>query len=198
MPERWIFGYGSLVWRPAFAWLERRPAWIEGFARRFWQGSSDHRGRPGAPGRVVTLIEQAEARCWGTAYRLDPGVAQGVLAELDARERGGYERREVRLCLPQGRPQEPRGPADRGTQPDAAEVAGLLYFADERNPNYLGHAPLPAIADQVRGAEGPSGRNLEYVLRLAAALREMGAEDGHVFALEALLRDPERDPIRPR
>ena len=172
--ERWIFGYGSLVWRPAFAWRERRPAWVEGFARRFWQGSTDHRGRPGAPGRVVTLIEEAGARCWGTAYRLEPEVAAGVLADLDHRERGGYERREVRLRLPEGEP---------------AEAAGVLYLAGTRNPNYLGAAPLPDIAAQVRGAEGPSGSNLEYVLRLADALRAIGANDPHVFALERLLRD---------
>ena len=172
--SRWIFGYGSLVWRPAFGWVERRPAWIEGFARRFWQGSTDHRGRPGAPGRVVTLIEEAGALCWGTAYRLEPEVAEGVLADLDERERGGYERREVRLRLP-----------DR----DPDEAPGLLYLAGAHNPNYLGEAPLAAIAAQVRDAAGPSGPNLEYVLRLAAALREMGAEDPHVFALEALLRE---------
>ncbi len=175
--ERWIFGYGSLVWRPAFRWVERRPAWIEGFTRRFWQGSTDHRGRPGAPGRVVTLIEENGARCWGTAYRLAPEVAAEVLSELDRRERGGYRRREVRVRLP-----DPAGPTP-------AEAPGLLYLAGADNPNYLGEAPLAAIAAQVRGAEGPSGPNLDYVLRLAAALREMGAEDPHVFELEALLRE---------
>lgn len=169
----WIFGYGSLVWRPAFSWVERRPAWIEGFERRFWQGSTDHRGRPGAPGRVVTLVASPGARCWGRAYRLDAERAAEALAALDRRERGGYERREVELRL-EGGP----GPVPRG----------LLYFASEDNPNYLGEAPLPEIAAQVRRAEGPSGANLEYVLRLAAELREMGAEDPHVFALEALLR----------
>jgi cation transport regulator ChaC len=61
--------------------------------------------------------------------------------------------------------------------------------ATPSNPNYLGPAPLAAIAAQVRGAAGPSGSNLDYVLRLAEGLRRLGARDEHVFALEALLRE---------
>ncbi|HJK98062.1 MAG TPA: gamma-glutamylcyclotransferase, partial [Polyangiaceae bacterium LLY-WYZ-14_1] len=68
--DLWIFGYGSLVWRPAFAYVERRPARLRGFARRFWQGSTDHRGVPGAPERVVTLVEEPSLEVGGTAYRV--------------------------------------------------------------------------------------------------------------------------------
>jgi len=175
-PE-WIFGYGSLVWRPSFPFEERRAAWIAGFARRFWQGSTDHRGVPGAPGRVVTLVPEPGARCWGMAYRVAPAERTAVVRTLDHREQGGYERRRVDLHLAA----EPAAPR---------RAAGIVYFATPGNPNYLGEAPLHEIAAQVRRSAGPSGANLEYVLRLAESLRALGAEDEHVFALEATLGGP--------
>jgi cation transport regulator ChaC len=169
---RWIFGYGSLVWRPSFPFETRRPAYLLGWVRRFWQGSTDHRGLPGAPGRVVTLIAAPGERCDGLAYRVAPELVAQVLDGLDHRERGGYERRQVTLHF---------------NGPGSPLADALLYRATSRNPNYLGPAGLPEIARQVRGASGPSGHNVDYVLRLARALRELGATDPHVFALEALL-----------
>ena len=173
----WIFGYGSLVWRPSFPHRERRPAILRGFARRFWQGSTDHRGVQGAPGRVVTLVAEAGAECWGMAYAVAGREVDDVLARLDRREQGGYERRDATLHVP---------PAGDET------LGALVYVATPANPNYLGPAPLDEIARQVRASHGPSGSNREYVLRLAASLRAIGADDSHVFALEALVaRDDE-------
>jgi cation transport regulator ChaC len=169
----WIFGYGSLVFRPDFPHRERCAASLAGFERRFWQGSTDHRGVPGAPGRVVTLVPTAGARCFGLAYRLAPEEADDVLAALDRREQGGYARADVAIQL---------GVAD------GEPAKALTWIATPDNPNWLGPAPIEAIAAQVRGSRGPSGANLDYVLRLAAALREHGAGDEHVFALERLLR----------
>lgn len=169
----WIFGYGSLLWRPDFVHEESRPAIIDGWSRRFWQGSIDHRGVPGAPGRVATLIESPGETCRGMAYRIGGGDRERVLARLDYREKGGYRLAEVALVFDDG---GAAGGAD-----------GLVYIATADNPNYLGPAALADIAHQVRASRGPSGPNVEYVLRLAAALRDIGAEDDHVFALEALL-----------
>ena len=98
-----------------------------------------------------------------------------MLAGLDHRERGGYERVSLTLHLRESE----RGPARR--------ARGLVYVAGPDNPNYLGHAPVAAIAAQVARARGPSGANPEYVFELARSLRSMGAVDDHVFAVERAL-----------
>ena len=172
--QLWVFGYGSLVWRPAFPFTARRPAHIRGWRRRFWQGSTDHRGVPGAPGRVVTLLPDPDpgARCYGMAYAVSAGHAPAVLAQLDHREKGGYTRDRLALYLDDG----------------SIIAEGLVYRATPDNPNYLGPAPLDDIAEQVVRSVGPSGPNPEYVLRLHDALAEMGVDDPHLSGLAAAVR----------
>ncbi len=174
----WIFGYGSLIWRPSFAYVERRPGFVQGWKRRFWQGSTDHRGVPGAPGRVVTLLPERDGVCWGVAYRLPAESAHDILRELDFREKGGYRRLdvEVHFCEGESRP-------------------ALTYIAATDNANYLGPATLEEIAAQIRRSHGPSGANTEYVERLARSIREMGARDEHVFEIARILGE---DGVRAR
>ena len=61
-------------------------------------------------------------------------------------------------------------------------------LANAGNAAWLGPADDADIAGQVARAAGPSGSNREYVLKLARALRELNADDPHVFAVEAWLR----------
>lgn len=162
----WLFGYGSLIYKVDFPFLEQRPASIEGWVRRFWQGSHDHRGTLEAPGRVVTLIRQPGAGCKGMAYRVSPDVFE----HLDHREKNGYLRFSTTM-----------------TFDDGSQDQGLVYIATEDNEAFLGHAPDADIAQQISRAVGPSGRNDEYLLKLAQALRHLGDDDPHVFSLERLL-----------
>lgn len=161
--EIWLFGYGSLIYKTDFDWLERRPASIRHWVRRFWQGSHDHRGTPDAPGRVVTLIEEPGAVCAGMAYLITPDT----LAHLDVREKNGYLRFVTEMSLDDGR-----------------RVEGLVYIATADNAAFLGPASARAIARHIARSAGPSGPNRDYLLQLAHALRAMQAEDPHVFAIE--------------
>lgn len=168
----WVFGYGSLIWRPAFEFEERHPAYLTGYVRRFWQKSTDHRGVPEQPGRVVTLMREPGVRCWGMAYRVAEDVWAKVRAGLDHRERGGYTHRLLPVH-------------DRE---DRVLTEALVYIAHAGNPNFHGPESLETLADTIAHCQGPSGPNPEYVLELERALRDMDAHDAHVSTLAALLR----------
>ena len=153
------------MWRPDFEFTDRRTALATGWKRRFWQGSTDHRGTPAAPGRVVTLLRSPGEHCWGVAYRIAGRSAGTVLGRLDFRERGGYQRHRVPLYFARG-----------------GAVNGLLYVATPENANYLGPAALDDIARQISVSRGPSGSNRDYLSLLAEALAELDIEDDHVSA----------------
>jgi len=170
----WIFGYGSIIWKPDFEYVERQPGYIEGWVRRFWQHSADHRGVPELPGRVVTVLHEEGERCWGVAYRVGADHRSEIVEQLDRRETGGYERHEVDVRTPASAP---------------AVESAVMYVASRDNPHFAGPASPGEVAERVVQAEGPSGDNVDYVLELARALREIGAEDPHVFEIEREVRD---------
>lgn len=163
----WVFGYGSLMWRPGFKYLNFGPASINGWSRRFWQGSTDHRGVPGAPGRVVTLVETPDQCCGGMAYEIDAKVAIEAFGALDRREIQGYQREAVQIQMSNGMVND-----------------GVVYIAMENNPHYLGDGGLTDMAVQIAQAAGPSGSNWDYVRCLGKALRDLDIMDEHVFEVE--------------
>ena len=168
----WIFGYGSLIWRPDMPFRQRRPARLHGWLRRFWQGSHDHRGLPHQPGRVVTLLPEPAGYCDGMAYQIAAGNADETFRDLAIREKNGYDRYDVPLTF-----------LDTNDT-----VEGLVYIAPQNNFAFLGPAPLVDMVEQISQCEGPSGSNRDYLFSLADALRSQGAHDPHVFELEAAVR----------
>ncbi len=159
----WLFGYGSLIYKADFPYLQRRPASIDNWTRRFWQGSHDHRGTPDAPGRVATIIAEPGAVCYGMAYLVTPEE----FAHLDHREKNGY----LRLAIPI-------------RFADGDSVEGLVYIATPDNAAFLGEASEQEIARHIASAAGPSGPNRDYLNHLADALREQGWHDAHVFEIQ--------------
>jgi cation transport regulator ChaC len=74
----WVFGYGSLMWRPGFDFEERCEALMHGVHRRLCIYSHVHRGTPEKPGMVLGLDKGGQVP-W---HRLPGG---GVQAAGDAR-----------------------------------------------------------------------------------------------------------------
>jgi cation transport protein ChaC len=156
----WIFGYGSLMWRPDFEFEERSDAVVNGFSRQLWQGSPDHRGTPDAPGRVVTLASDQAAHCRGVAFRIAARHEDEILRRLDHREQGGYEREWLTVHLI-----------------DDRRVRALTYIGWPDNPHYLGPVDETQMVAQILRCAGPSGANVDYVSELGVQMRRLGQAD---------------------
>ncbi|KAK2059255.1 ChaC-domain-containing protein [Colletotrichum caudatum] len=184
--EFWLYGYGSLIWKPPPHFDRRIPGWVTGYVRRFWQVlsnpviSQDHRGTSEAPGRVVTLIERsfweqltdhhdsAPDRVWGVAYRIKADKVAEVKDYLDIREINGYTIHYA-----------PFYPAD-GSEP----IRTLVYIGTPDNDQFVGPQDPQALAAHIRKSRGPSGLNIDYLLGLEKALDELGPESGDVHVTD--------------
>lgn len=169
-----IFGYGSLIWKPGFSYTSRTVGYIEGFALRFWQGNCTHRGTPAAPGRVATLSPDEKAITWGVAYEVC-GASQALRAfdHLNMREctLGGYDTNFVDFHA-----------SDKKQLTSSVRV--IVYIATDDNPLYMGPASIQQMALEISNAEGRCGHNVEYLLKLTRFFHEQCLHDQHLFDLE--------------
>ncbi|XP_029981906.1 glutathione-specific gamma-glutamylcyclotransferase 1-like [Sphaeramia orbicularis] len=182
----WIFGYGSLVWKPDFAYRRSKIGYIKGYKRRFWHGDDFHRGDKEKPGRVATLVEDQEACTWGVAYEVTDSQIEESLQYLNIREvkLGGYVTEMVEFI-----------PKEKGQ----GSLPALVYIATSDNPIYLGPASSQEIAAQIAICSGKTGHNIEYLVRLAEFMRIYcpEAEDDHLFGIEEAVLNFVRDGIKP-
>ncbi len=169
---RWVFGYGSLMWRPDFAYAERMGAVLQGRRRVFCIYSVHHRGTPARPGLVLGLAEGGSVR--GVAYRVAEVDWAQVYAYLREREQPTetYVESRARIGLADGR-----------------RVEALTFISDTEHPQWAGALDLDAQARLIAGAQGLSGRNVDYLRDLVHHLREA---DAHDQEMEALLVKVER------
>ena len=158
--DLWVFGYGSLIWRPGFAFAESLQASLRGYHRSLCIFSHVHRGTPERPGLVLGL--DRGGICRGLAFRVAADRAQETVAYLRAREQATavYVERLMPVRLQDGR-----------------HVTALVYVADRKHLQYAGRLPREQQLELVRHGRGSSGENPDYVLLTDEHLRKMGIYD---------------------
>jgi cation transport protein ChaC len=173
MSDLWVFGYGSLMWRPGFDFVESRPARLFGWHRALCVYSWHHRGTQQKPGLVLGL--DPGGSCHGIAYRVREGNAEPVVNYLREREQ------VTRVYIEAHRPVHL---ADRG-----ATVEALVYLIDRTHPQYAGALDKETQLRFVAASEGVSGNNRDYVLSTADQLASLGIRDETFIWLAARLKD---------
>ena len=184
----WIFAYGSLMWRPGFAFAEATRARLAGYSRHFCVTSVHHRGSPQRPGLVLGLDRGGS--CDGIAYRVGAAEAAGVLAYLRAREQVNGVYREARVGIEIGAPRR-------------REETAVVYLVERAHPSYAGRLPLSVQARLIAGARGLSGANLDYVVNTLRHMAEIGIRERELERLMVVIgsyfaREPGGLPVSSR
>jgi glutathione-specific gamma-glutamylcyclotransferase len=170
MDEFWVFGYGSLMWRPGFEHLGGQRARLFGFHRSLCLESRVHRGTSERSGLVLALDRGGS--CIGIAYQVDIAKRDTVIAYLRGRElvTSAYLEREVLIKLDGGQ-----------------KVRAITYVMDRAHEQYAGALRVGDAARRVIGAVGISGTNEDYVKNAVNHLKKMGIRDRWLEAVVNLI-----------
>ena len=171
--DLWVFGYGSLMWRPGFEHVAQVPARLIGEHRALCVYSFDHRGTPEKPGLVLGL--DLGGGCRGIAYRVAAERRHETIEYLRAREQVTTVYRETMRQI------------TLATNP-TRQVTALLYMVDRSHPQYAGRLDLERQLHLVRQGHGRSGANLDYVLSTVAEIEAQGCRDAGLHRLAERLR----------
>ena len=167
----WVFGYGSLMWRPGFAYARRCKALLRGWRRSLCVFSHVYRGSPERPGLVLGL--DRGGACPGVAFEVDAALRGATIRYLREREQvtAVYLERTAPVTLESG---------DR--------VLAVTYVADRLHFQYAGRLDREAMLEYVRAGTGQSGDNAEYILETNDHLQALGVRDPDLEWLSAQLR----------
>jgi cation transport protein ChaC len=172
--DLWVFGYGSLMWRPGFAFVERIPARLIGEHRALCVYSFVHRGTPEKPGLVLGL--DRGGACRGIVFRVAEKHSAETIAYLRAREQVTSVYREVMRSV--------------WIESSARQrVSALTYVVDRGHVQYAGRLSMAEQLRHVRQGHGQSGANRDYVLATVKAIEAEGFRDAQLHQLATMLRD---------
>jgi glutathione-specific gamma-glutamylcyclotransferase len=173
--DLWVFGYGSLMWRPGFDFRERVEARLTGAHRALCVYSFVHRGTPERPGLVLGL--DRGGACQGIAFRVAAADRAQTVAYLRSREQvTGVYRESVRRISLKSEPER--------------QVPALCYVVDRSHVQYAGRLPLAEQLHYIRQGHGQSGPNRDYVIATVAALEALGLRETELHLLAERLRGP--------
>ena len=178
--DLWVFGYGSLMWRPGFEFVERVPARLIGEHRALCVYSFVHRGTPEKPGLVLGL--DRGGACRGVAFRVAEQNSAATVAYLREREQVTSVYREVKRSV--------------WLENAARErVSALVYVVDRGHVQYAGRlSPAEQLRHVLQG-HGQSGVNSDYVLATVKAIEAEGFRDQQLHRLAAMLHDQHPRPL---
>lgn len=170
--DLWVFGYGSLLWRTGFEYVDSKVATLRGFSRSFCMSSIHYRGTSDAPGLVLALDADKEAECQGVGFRVAPDLVQETMDYLREREliSLAYVEQTHEIDFQ-----------------DGGSATAVCYVMDPAHPQYEGGLTLENQAAIIAVARGSAGPNDEYLFNTAAHLIELGILDPDMEYLSALV-----------
>jgi glutathione-specific gamma-glutamylcyclotransferase len=172
--DLWVFGYGSLMWRPGFEFIEQVPARLIGEHRALCVYSFDHRGTPEKPGLVLGL--DRGGACRGIAFRVATRLRGATIDYLRGREQTTHVYREVMRSV--------------WLENEARQrVSALAYVVDRGHVQYAGRLSLAEQLRFVLQGHGRSGNNRDYVLSTVKSIEAQGFRDAQLHQLALMLHD---------
>ena len=152
--DLWVFGYGSLMWRPGFPYKEKQLGIVHGYHRSFCVYSHFHRGTKERPGLVLGL--DLGGSCKGMLYRVSLVDAEAVVEYLIKRE---------------------------------MVTLAHTYTVAQNHTQYAGKLTLENAAQHIRGNQGKSGNNADYLRKTTSYIEKMGLNTDFLRSLQNLVEN---------
>lgn len=171
--DLWVFGYGSLIWNPAMEVEEQRRCTISGYQKKFCFWTTLSRGSRENPGLMMGLLEGGE--CHGVAFRISSANVTTELDVLFRREMSHY------IYLPTW--------VTAQCADTNQSFKTLTFVVDVNNPRFAHNLDRDQTIRTLATAEGPLGRNCDYLFQLSEKLQELGFEDTELLSLSESVRN---------